>query len=156
MLKLNNNFSALEFELGICKNGYTIKKYWGFGEENFYVPGKIDGKEIIEISEEAFKGCRKIKNLTISGKIKNIGKKAFESCLDLETLTFEDGTETIESGAFADCSSLASINFSKTLKRFGNHNTLDELPSHGERGVFENTAINSLDMPDNILSIGDK
>ena len=56
---------------------------------------------IVGIAEGAFKGCKELKAVDLSGSaIKNIGMSAFYGCTSLDTVTFPAGIEKIGGYAF--------------------------------------------------------
>ena len=100
---------------------------------------RIDLSNIIEIQENAFKGCAELENVVLSDKlgkisessfegcksifeivipasVKSIGRCAFKGCTGLDIVTFADGAESIQEGAFESCTSLRRLEFPETLK----------------------------------------
>ena len=52
---------------------------------------KINGKayKVTSISSNAFKGCKKLKEITIGTNVKKIGEKAFYNCKKLNKITIK-------------------------------------------------------------------
>ena len=73
---------------------------------------------IVEIGEEAFKGCSSMKDFYIPESVRVIGKGAFEYCDLFATVKIPEGVERIEEGTFA-YSGAKTIVFPKSLKYIG-------------------------------------
>ena len=103
-----------------------IKKFRGFDEDEIVIPNQIDGLPI-----------------------KVIGANAFVNCTGIKKVTILEGIETIRNGAFYNCTALREVILPSSLKRLG---TL-EYDSLG--GVFENCALEKVDLPEGITWLGD-
>ena len=64
---------------------------------------------VIEIDNNAFRNCRKLKTVIIPEGVKRIGRHAFWGCENLENVELPNSITKIEDGAFAYCSSLKRI-----------------------------------------------
>lgn len=60
-----------------------------------------------EIAYDAFRGCSKLKNVTLGARLKVIAGKAFFGCSSLEGIAIPDSVTSIGSSCFYWCSSLA-------------------------------------------------
>ena len=54
------------------------------------------------------------------GYIKTIQEEAFRGCKQLKTVTIEEGVEVIEKGAFRDCEMLESITIPASVTKINN------------------------------------
>ena len=72
---------------------------------------------IKEISEDAFRGCRSLKEVVLSKGITSIGRYAFYECVSLESINLEEGLETIEYGAFGSTEMLTEITIPKSTTK---------------------------------------
>jgi len=70
----------------------------------------LEHLNIEKIGKEAFKGCTKLKRISLP-KIKTIGQEAFADCTSL--LKFDNDVTSIGEGAFKNCSSLEEVNIRK-------------------------------------------
>lgn len=103
------NNSGLSYEYLPEKDSYKIIK--GIDIEEIFIPGEYNGKPVVEIGEEAFKGLKHIKKVRISSgaDLFIVGKGAFEGCVSLLTVNLP-GYVRIEDKAFYNCPRLFTIN----------------------------------------------
>jgi len=69
---------------------------------------------LLEISDRAFYGCKKLNKLTLPNSTLSIGKSAFQSCDALEDLALSESLNIIGDYAFADCPLLNEIDLPET------------------------------------------
>ncbi|MBO5487744.1 MAG: leucine-rich repeat protein, partial [Eubacterium sp.] len=79
---------------------------------------KINGKtyKVTSISNNVFKGCKKLKEVTIGTNVKKIGKKAFYNCKKLKKIiikTTKLNSSNVGSNAFKGLSSKTIIKVPK-------------------------------------------
>ncbi|MBQ3061556.1 MAG: fibronectin type III domain-containing protein [Lachnospiraceae bacterium] len=136
---------GLEYE--IRDGGVVITAYSGNNTE-VTIPKEILGYKVMEIGEDAFCKCEKLKSVTIlanldcissyafyycenlesfemKGIVKEIKYGAFESCSSLTEVKLSEGLEIIDWRAFAKCTNLTSVNLPNTLKEIGNETFLN-------------------------------
>jgi len=117
--------SVDEYDIVQRPNGYYITHFNGFEEDEMTIPSLIDGKRIIGIASDAFKGCVGVKSINIS-----------------------EGIEILENRSFKECKSLASISFPSTLKRIGDKNA-------GEYdGAFYKAGLRKVFIPEGVEYLG--
>lgn len=76
--------------------------------------------KVTSIADNAFKGCKKLKSVTISAEIITIGKAAFAGCTSLKKVTLPVNVETIGANTFKGCKNLKTIVIKSTkLKKVG-------------------------------------
>lgn len=68
---------------------------------------------------QAFKNCKKLREVTFPKEMTTIDVEAFWGCESLEELTFPWGLRTINSKAFAYCSKLSVVRFDENLEFLG-------------------------------------
>ena len=68
------------------------------------------------VGNNAFNGCKNLKNVTIKGNISKLSLGMFFGCGSLESITVPDGVTRVEEGAFGNCSSLKSITFPASIR----------------------------------------
>lgn len=137
--------------------GYTIKNL-------------VIGKQVFEISDNAFCDLSSLETITLEGPTGSIGKNAFSNCVSLVSVSIPDGFYELGESAFAGCTSLQYINFSQgatyvetTIEKnaFYNCSSLVTvlLPKNtvsiGKMAFAGCTSLKNLDLPDSIKSIGD-
>ncbi|GAA0077073.1 hypothetical protein UT300005_14510 [Clostridium sp. CTA-5] len=114
------------------------------GKSAFYnceLSSLIIPESVINIEEEAFDGCRGLKELTLSKGLKNIGNSAFNFCSGLTELKIPDTVESIGSSAFYGCSDLKNITIP------------DSVTSIGKYGFYGCSDLTSVEIPGSIKNI---
>jgi hypothetical protein len=96
-------FKLRNFSDSIIVSGYKIKS------ENVFIPDSIEGKPIIEIGKNAFRGCEFIKNVTIPENVAVISNEAFSGCHSLEEIELNANLKSIGDDSFSHCHSLKNI-----------------------------------------------
>ena len=61
------------------------------------------------IEDNAFRNCKYVKSITVSGDVKSIGKNAFYDCTALKDLTIGKAVKKIDTNAVTGCVSLENI-----------------------------------------------
>lgn len=75
---------------------------------------------VTDIAKNTFKGCTKLKNLTIGKNVVTIGNSAFEKCNALTKVTLPAKIKTLGSSVFKNCKKLKNITVkSKVVKTVG-------------------------------------
>lgn len=97
---------------------------------------------VIEIEQEAFKGCQKLESITLPDSVKAIGDAAFAlcsslavaklprslkriapwsfaGCSSLERIEIPDSVETISGSAFKQCTALSWVKLPSSLRQLG-------------------------------------
>ncbi len=85
---------------------------------------KIGGRsfKVTKIASKAFKGCKKLKSVTIGKNVTTIGSQAFYGCTKMTKVTIKTGTTKIGKKAFYNCKKLKTITIkSKKLKTVGSN-----------------------------------
>lgn len=72
---------------------------------------KANGKtyKVTAIAANAFKNCKNLKQVMISGNITSIGAGAFQGCTSLRTVKIGSRVSAIGTKAFCDCKALTSV-----------------------------------------------
>ena len=77
--------------------------------------------KVTSVSAKAFKGNKKLKNISIASSITIIGNDAFNGCSNLKTVTVGKSLKTIGKNAFKNCKKLSKVTIkSKKLATIGN------------------------------------
>lgn len=120
---------------------------------------------ITEISDEAFRDCMNLLEVTLPDGVQSIGRSAFEKCTNLTEMTIPDGVESIGIDAFRGCAGLAKITIPGSVKVIDSSafENLENLKSvtmeYGVEDIgheaFEGcTNLMSINIPDSVKSIG--
>ena len=56
------------------------------------IPETINGKKVVEISDNAFKDCQKVITIVLPSAITHIGNSAFENCTSLKNIKIQNAT----------------------------------------------------------------
>ena len=149
-------------------NRATITGYSG-NATALYIPGEIDGHEVVaigdrafenrtdlrtvmipdsvtEIEEVAFRGCSNLVNITLSKNLKYMGWGAFEDCTKITKIeipkSLEECGSSADYGPFADCSGLKTVIFEKGITKISG-------------SLFEKcTGLGEISIPDTVTAIG--
>lgn len=100
-----------------------------------------EGSQLKEISDRAFMGCEKLREINIPDSVKLIGLEAFSGCTNLSSV-FAKGVETIEDNAFCNCIYLENVETGSNLTDIGFN-------------AFGCTGITSFNFPKTITAIGE-
>ena len=127
------------------------------------VPSELEGKKVIALGGEAFKGAISITGVTIPNSVKEIGYSAFEDCKNLKKINL-GSIEKISFDVFKGCTSLKSITIPKTLKGgsvtpcLNNSNitniTFEEGLTVIPSSLCENTGVTEITIPNSVKEIG--
>lgn len=124
---------------GICYSIVTSSSYWhepfamvvnnpdGY-RDTVEIPGLYYGEQwpdriverplycyVIEIDDDAFKGCDELTKVFIPYSMVFIGYNAFEGCTKLEEISLPHTVKKVGNSAFKDCSNLKSIQLSNSM-----------------------------------------
>lgn len=106
------------------------------------IPSKINGKEVIEIRENAFFKCRTLESINIPETVERLGHHAFYGCTALKSATIESELSKIENGCFYGCSSLKSLDLPDSVTEIEDYS------------LFGCSKLERIKLPKNIVNIG--
>ena len=100
-------------------NNPSIKKigtlaFNGYRGSSMNIPNSVT-----TIGGNAFMGCNKLKNITMSSSLTTIETCAFQACSSLETIIVPNSVISIGQSAFENCSALTNITLQNGLKTIG-------------------------------------
>lgn len=107
------------------------------------------------INESTFYDCINLKSVILPSTLKAIkgniffnvsgigSKGAFEHCISLHDIKLPEGLQELDGSTFAYCGSLKSIDLPHSLREIST-------------ATFYSSGLNSIDIPDSIISIGNK
>ena len=100
-----------------------------------YIPDTVTG-----IDTKSFQGCKNLKNVRLSKRLKQIYSYTFDKCTRLESITIPDTVNNIGEYAFNECTNLKSVKLGRGIKNV-------------EQYAFYKTGIEKLVVPGNIRKI---
>lgn len=106
--------------LNAGKKTAVVKK--GINKKKVSIPATVTIKgtscKVVQIGSKAFKGYKKLQQVTLGKNVTTINKNAFQSCVNLKTITLK-GTalKTVKSGAFKKTSSKLSVKVPAKIKK---------------------------------------
>ena len=108
-----NNSNIKKIIFGWKSVPYCAAEYFGFSN---YVESVEINDSVIVIEENAFKNCKKLKEIIIGNGVTTIESGAFNDCDSFTEIVIPDSVTSIGQYAFYDCSELANVTLSSNLK----------------------------------------
>lgn len=124
--------------------GYEVKGRGNSNETNVQIPALHNGKPVLSIAADAFRGSKTLASVAVSRNVQTIGKGAFADCTALVTVSFhEEGELTVlGEGAFAGCTALTAFSFPRGV-------------THVSDNLFAGcTALSEVTIHEGIVSLG--
>ena len=107
--------NGLIYELNAEGTGYTVVGWRKIESGDIVIPETYNGKPVIAIGEEAFRGCDALTSIIIPDGVKSIGREAFKGCDALTGIIIPDGVKSIGRAAFEGCGSLESVELPNSI-----------------------------------------
>ena len=172
-------FAADEYTYSCNINGVTANFTYNLNEENkienlkctnsieltgnVTIPGLIEGKEVVTIGDNAFKGASNITGVIVPDSVKTIENDAFADCTKLKDVNLGK-IESLSFDVFKNCTALTSIKIPNTLKQgavskiFTNCSNLTNITLEDGLTVIPSylcadTAITEITVPDSVKTI---
>ena len=98
-------------------NRATITGYSG-NATALYIPGEIDGHEVVAIGDSAFEDRTDLRTVMIPDSLEKIEFEAFYNCINLKIVDLSSNLTTIGYDVFGNCKSISKIEIPKSLKKF--------------------------------------
>ena len=96
------------FEYDETDEGIVIRKYTGMDADP-RIRSEYGGRPVVEIGNEAFSGCTRLKSFEIPEGVRRIGQSAFSKCPCLTSIVIPDSVTEIGERAFESCDGLTSV-----------------------------------------------
>lgn len=113
-------------------DGSTLLRGFGNGEI---------GADVLEIAENAFKGCDALSEITVPATVTKIGNGAFACCPNLFSVTVEAPITAVPSNMFDGCRALTNVVLPDTVKEYG-------------FAAFRSTGFATFTVPSNVNMLG--
>lgn len=138
--------------------------------ENISIPSQVENNgityRVTHIADKGFQGSGKMVSIDLPGNLTVIGAWAFSGCENLSTISVPEGVTTIKAGAFHNCFCLESVGLPNSLTELGDsafYQTsrltfirIPESVSQINRHTFEYSGLTSINLPQQLKSIGEK
>ena len=103
-----NSATLPGFEYDETDEGIVIRKYTGMDADP-RIRSEYGGRPVVEIGNEAFSGCARLKSFEIPESVKRIGQSAFSKCPCLTSIVIPDSVTEIGERAFESCGDLTTV-----------------------------------------------
>ena len=151
-------------------NRATITGYSG-NATALYIPGEIDGHEVVAIGDSAFEDRTDLRTVMIPDSVTEIGSCAFNNCTNLSNVTLSQNLKYMEGRAFGSCEKITKIEIPKSLDNCGNSGyasyhgpfgacsglkkiTFEEGTTEISSGLFRGcTGLEEINIPDSVTEI---
>ena len=132
---------GLEFvEVG---GGYSISALENKSIKSVAIPERVNNKDVIEISSNAFTGCTSLTSISIPSTVKTIGSEAFKGCSSLKNIVLPNTLSAIGNSAFENCTNLSTIQIPESVTTIGYY-------------TFKGcSALKSISIPNSVTTIQD-
>ena len=105
---------------GTIKDTPNYSQYFRMHYNEITVPEKgSDGKNVVTIANEAFKGMRSLVKVTLPNTITTIGASAFEGCISLAETGLTDAVVEIGGRAYSGCSAISEVYLGENVHNIG-------------------------------------
>ena len=99
---------------------------------------------VIEVEEEAFAKCIKLREVVINDGVEKIGKGSFMNCISLGSIKLPSTVTEISCSAFYNCDRLKEVVVNKGLMEIGN------------KAFYGCTLLESINFPSTLIKIGNE
>ncbi len=146
-----------------CGDNVVVTGFEGKGD-TVSVPGTINGKNVVEIRENAFYKCDGLKKIIIPRTVKKIGHHAFYECKALERVEIYADISELKEGSFYECGALTDVILPDSLRfideycfygceNLENIRLPESLEEIGKYAFAECDALCDIQLPENLMSI---
>ena len=151
-------------------NRATITGYSG-NATALYIPGEIDGHEVVAIGDRAFENRTDLRTVMIPDSVTEIEAYSFNNCTNLSNVTLSKSLKYMGGRAFGSCEKITQIEIPKSLDNCGNSGyasyhgpfgacsglkkiTFEEGTTEISSGLFRGcTGLEEINIPDGVTKI---
>lgn len=108
------------FQYRIVPDGYGICGFNGTNQRTLIFPNRHNGKSVTRILAGVFEGCE-VQEVVMTEGITVIEEQAFQGCRYLKQVVFPNTLREIGTSAFSSCSSLITAALPKTVVQIGEY-----------------------------------
>lgn len=134
-------FETFDMETLILGDGVKSIGECAFGRCR-YLTSISFSNTLESIGDNAFNSNDRLTSITLPESIKEIGESAFLGCINLSSVILPKYLEVLSDGIFNHCINLSSINIPESVTEIGGW-------------AFTNTALETIDIPNSVITIGD-
>ena len=116
--RATNASPASSFEYAMEAEGVVIRRHIG-GGSSVIIPHTIDGKTVVGVGSDAFKGCDKLVAVTLPPTIVRIGNMSFYGCTHLRSIALPPQLASIGFNAFEFGSRLEAMHIPASVASIG-------------------------------------
>lgn len=118
MVKKAPETDESKFEYEEIDGGVVITKY--LGEDKIVViPKKMNGKNVVELGDQAFVNNEKLEGVKIADTITTLGIGGFANCINLKVVAMGDSVKELKNQVFLMCESLQEVELNDGLEIMG-------------------------------------
>ena len=129
--------------VSVTFKGSSYDEYTDEYTGDVVIPSSVANLSVTSIGDSAFRGCSKLKSVTIPNSVTSIGDSAFRGCSELKSVTIPNSVTSIGDDAFWACSDLKSVTIGNSVETIGNS------------AFRECYSLTSVTIPNSVTSIGD-
>ena len=151
-------------------NRATLTGYSG-NATALYIPGEIDGHEVVAIGDRAFENRTDLRTVMIPDSVTEIEAYSFNNCTNLSNVTLSKSLKYMGGRAFGSCEKITQIEIPKSLDNCGNSGyasyhgpfgacsglkkiTFEEGATEVSNGLFRGcTGLEEINIPDGVTKI---
>ena len=133
------NEQLYRLHLPSCLKTIGIKAFYGCKNLSEVF---MQGSYIEVIGDCAFRNCKSLSAIHFIDNVKFLGRSVFAGMDKLQSIGLPNGIEIIPEFTFFECESLNSIFIPTSVRHIASYS-------------FQHTAINELELPDSVLTLGD-
>lgn len=115
-----NILSESRGEMALTYRGATYETVGGEYSGEVVVPEEVErmGRtyRVVEVAEDAMRGCKGLRKVTLPSSVRRIGKNAFSGCSELTSVVMPAGIDTIHESTFENCVNLVSVVLPDSLR----------------------------------------
>lgn len=111
--------SSGDWQYTLNDEGQAIVTRYCGNAQDVKMPWQLGGHVIVEIGEDAFADCTRLKTVSLPVGVTILRMGAFRNCTQLQAVTLPERLETIEDEAFLGCTALTKVRIPDSVAEMG-------------------------------------